>query len=100
MKEVSPNDLKQWIEQGKELVLIDVREPFEREAFNIGGIHIPMNEVMKRMNEMKSINDIPVVVYCEKGIRSSVVIQRLEQLGFQNLYNLSGGMSAWKKMMP
>ena len=36
------------------------------------------------------------VIYCEKGIRSTIAIQRLEALGYQNLYNLEGGMSKWK----
>lgn len=95
MKEISASDLKDWITEQKEFVLIDVREAFEREAFNIGGIHIPLNELLERKNELK--HDVPVIVYCEKGIRSNIVIQRLEQFGFKNLYNLSGGMSAWKK---
>ncbi|HRO41834.1 MAG TPA: rhodanese-like domain-containing protein [Flavipsychrobacter sp.] len=94
MKEVSPKELMQWIEQGKKLFLIDVREAYEREAFNIGGVHIPIGEAMERKEEFK--REIPVVVYCEKGIRSAIIIQRLGQMGFENLYNLSGGMSAWK----
>ena len=96
IKEISPVLLKEWKESHVPFVLIDVRETFEREAFNIGGIHIPINEAMERKNEFK--HAVPVVVYCEKGIRSGIVIQRLEMLGFENLYNLSGGISAWKKM--
>ena len=97
MKEISPLELRQWLDEARELMLVDVREPFERAMFHIGGFHIPMNEAMKRMDELTTDNNIPVVVYCEKGIRSAIVIQRLEQLGFTNLYNLSGGISAWKK---
>ena len=77
-------------------VLIDVREDWEREAFNIGGVHIPLGEVMSRREEIPV--DKPTVIYCEKGIRSSIIIQRLENIGFNNLYNLSGGVSAWKKV--
>jgi rhodanese-related sulfurtransferase len=51
---------------------------------------------MERRNELSK--EKPVVVYCEKGIRSGIVIQRLESLGFQNLINLSGGMKAWKSL--
>ena len=54
-----------------------------------------MSELMERKDELKQ--DIPVIIYCEKGIRSSIIIQRLEQSGFENLYNLSGGMNAWKR---
>jgi len=95
MSEITPNELRLWLAQQKDIVLVDVRESFEREAYNIGGIHIPVNDVMERKEELR--HDIPVVLYCEKGIRSGIILQRLEQAGFKNLYNLSGGMYAWKK---
>jgi len=76
-------------------MLIDVREEWEREIYNIGGLHIPLGDMITRRDEIPV--DKPVVIYCEKGIRSSIIIQRLEGIGFNNLYNLSGGMSNWKK---
>lgn len=95
MKEISVEELSRWQAENYPFLLIDVREQFERDLFNIGGIHIPMSELMERKDELKQ--DIPVIIYCEKGIRSSIIIQRLEQSGFENLYNLSGGMNAWKR---
>jgi rhodanese-related sulfurtransferase len=94
MKSISAAQLKEWMDLNKEFMLVDVREGYEREYYNIGGIHIPLGEVMERKEELSK--EKPVVVYCEKGIRSGIVIQRLESLGFQNLINLSGGMKAWK----
>jgi rhodanese-related sulfurtransferase len=94
MKQVSPQELKNWINSGKHFVLLDVREDYERAVFNIGGEHIPTSELGERMSEIPKDKD--VVVYCEKGIRSVLVIQRMENYGFHNLYNLSGGMKAWK----
>jgi hydroxyacylglutathione hydrolase len=52
--------------------------------------------MMARINEVPK--DKEVVIYCEKGIRSVIVIQRLENMGYTNLINLSGGMKAWKEM--
>ena len=95
MKKIAPEELKKWMNEEKPFVLIDVREGWERDAYNIGGIHMPVGEIMERRGEIPQNED--VVVYCEKGIRSSIVIQRLNGLGYENLYNLSGGMSAWKK---
>lgn len=95
MKSLSPAELKAWMDDNTPFVLIDVREGWEREVYNIGGEHIPLADVMARRDEIPV--DKPVVVYCEKGIRSSIIIQRLEGIGFNNLYNLSGGMSNWKK---
>jgi rhodanese-related sulfurtransferase len=95
MKHLSPAQLQEWMQEKKQFVLIDVREPSERAAFNIGGIHIPLSEVITRREELRK--DEPVVIYCEKGIRSSLVVQRLQEMGFDNLYNLTGGMTGWKK---
>lgn len=95
MKSLSPAELKAWMDDKMPFVLIDVREEWEREVYNIGGEHIPLGDVIARRDEIPV--DKPVVVYCEKGIRSSIIIQRLEGIGFNNLYNLSGGMSNWKK---
>jgi rhodanese-related sulfurtransferase len=97
MKLLSPTELKTWIETGRNFVLVDVREQWEREAYNIGGIHLPMSELMNRIDELPKDKD--VVLYCEKGIRTVIVIQRLEAAGFHNLTNLSGGMKAWKESL-
>jgi rhodanese-related sulfurtransferase len=95
MQQITAATLKEWMESGKEFLLVDIREEYEREAFNIGGMHIPMGDVHKRMNELPA--DKPIVLYCEKGIRSTITIQRLERAGL-DLYNLSGGMKAWKDL--
>ena len=94
MNQLSPDELKSWRTSGKDFLLVDVREDWEREAFNIGGLHIPMGDIARRLNEIPKDKD--VVLYCEKGIRSVIVIQRLEDAGFHNLFNLAGGMKAWK----
>lgn len=98
MKKITPQELNEWRKTNKPFVLIDVRENWERDAFNIGGLHIPVGDIMQRRDEIPKDGD--VVLYCEKGIRSSIVIQRLEGLGYNNLLNLSGGMSAWKTAIP
>jgi rhodanese-related sulfurtransferase len=95
MNQLPIPEFKAWIAEGKEFLLVDVREDFERELFHIGGIHIPMNELIARVQELKAGR--PVVFYCEKGIRSTIAMQRLELLGLE-MYSLTGGMSAWKKM--
>lgn len=94
MKELSVPELKAWMEAGKAFTLVDVRESYEHEHFNIGGRPIPLGELMARRDELPA--EEPVVVYCEKGIRSTIAIQRLEALGLTNLWNLAGGMKAWR----
>lgn len=95
MNSVTAAELKDWIDQQKDFELLDVREAYERQQYNIGGMHIPLGDLSR------SADTIPrskaVVVYCERGIRSIIAMQRLESLGFSNLFNLSGGMNEWKK---
>src|SRR5258708_20972875 len=90
MKQVKRQELQKWADSDKNFQLVDVREHWEREEHNIGGLHIPMGELMGRIAEIPRDKD--VVVYCAKGVRSVIVIQRLEGHGFTNLYNLAGGI--------
>ncbi|MBI1285963.1 MAG: rhodanese-like domain-containing protein [Flavobacteriales bacterium] len=94
MKEVTVQQLKEMQDAGETFQLIDVREPWEVEICSIGADHIPMGEILNRMDEIKT--DIPVIVHCRSGARSANVISALEmQKGFTNLYNLKGGILAW-----
>ena len=96
MNQLTSLELKEWMASGKDFLLVDIREDIEREAYHIGGDHIPMGDLVSRLDAMPKDKDI--VLYCEKGIRSVIAIQRLEAFGFNNLFNLSGGMKAWKQM--
>lgn len=95
MKQITAQELRARIEQADDVILIDVREGWEREVFNIGGMHLPMGDLPARYREIPTTGD--VVLYCEKGIRSVIAIQRLEAAGYTNLFNLAGGMKAWKE---
>lgn len=96
MKAITAAELKNVIAEKQDILLIDVREDYEHELFNIGGSLIPMGSVMQNINKIPT--DKRVVIYCEKDIRTTIIIQKLEEkFGFTNLVNLSGGMQAWKK---
>jgi rhodanese-related sulfurtransferase len=97
MQQLTPELLCQWQQEGKNFMIIDVREPWEHEVFNIGGVLIPMGDLMAASSQLPK--DKPVVVYCEKGIRSVIAIQRLQAFGYDNLYNLNGGMKAWREWL-
>ena len=96
MQSITAIELQQKINSTEDdYVLIDVREDFEHEQFNIGGTLMPMGSVLQNIQNIPT--DKTVIFYCEKGIRSVIVIQRLEQVyGFTNLINLTGGMLAWR----
>jgi molybdopterin/thiamine biosynthesis adenylyltransferase/rhodanese-related sulfurtransferase len=96
IKQMNVKNLKEQMDNGESITLIDVREVHEREAFNIGGLHIPMGEIPANANEVP--DEGKVVVYCRSGVRSANVIAFLQQHhGFENLYNLEGGMVAWQE---
>ncbi|MBX7180874.1 MAG: rhodanese-like domain-containing protein [Bacteroidia bacterium] len=95
MKELTAQELKTWMDEGKTFQLIDIREDYEREVSNIGGNHIPMGQVLSRTEEID--RDKEVVIYCRSGGRSGVIVQQLSTvLGLENLNNLKGGMQGWK----
>lgn len=95
MTHISPSDLKLLLEK-EEVFLLDVREPDEHANYNIGGTLIPLSDLLLQQQQIPTHQT--VVVYCKKGIRSQIAIQRLEEkFGFTNLVNLMGGMDAWKK---
>lgn len=96
MQTITAAILQQKLRDEEDIVLIDVREPWEHQSFNIGGTLIPMNTVFENLHQIPK--HIPVIIYCEKGIRSTLVIQRLEaRFSYSNLVNLAGGMHGWKK---
>lgn len=97
MNSITAQALKEKLDHNEEIVLIDVREEFEHAEFNIGGTLIPMNTVFENIDTIPT--DKVVVVYCAKGIRSTMIIQRLEEkYGYTNLVNLSGGMHGWRSV--
>lgn len=95
MQQISADRLKQMLDKKEDVFLLDVREDYEHEEFNIGGLLIPLDEIISKAGDIPT--DKPVIVYCRKGIRSQLAIQRLEEkFGFTNLINLQGGLYKWQ----
>jgi rhodanese-related sulfurtransferase len=94
MKTVTVQELKQMIDNQEDFQLIDVRESFENDICTLNGILIPMGEIPSRINEISK--DKKVIIHCRSGARSANAVSFLEQnFGFNNLYNLTGGIIAW-----
>jgi adenylyltransferase/sulfurtransferase len=94
MKEITVAELKAKIDNKEDFQLVDVRETNEFEICSLGGVEVPMSELMSRFQEISK--DKIVVVHCRSGQRSANVINALEQNhGYTNLYNLVGGILAW-----
>lgn len=90
---VTVKELAEWRQRGLPHQLIDVREPYEYEIANLGGRLIPMAELPARSSELSK--ETPLVLHCRSGQRSARAVRQLQEAGFQDLYNLEGGILAW-----
>lgn len=91
---ITVSQFKAMIDEGKSYILIDVRNPDEYEYCNLAGKLIPMQEIPERFGEIPKKSF--VIVHCHHGGRSRKVIQWLSDAhGYNNLYNLEGGIHAW-----
>jgi rhodanese-related sulfurtransferase len=91
---LSPAELARRLEQDADLVLLDVREPRELALCRLAGsISIPLGELERRQAELDPAR--PIVCICHHGIRSAHAAGRLASAGFQEIYNLSGGLDRW-----
>lgn len=97
MQNITIEEVKERLDKGEQLNLVDVREPHERAEFNIGGAHVPLGQLqMMQVDELNNLKNEEVIVYCRSGNRSGQAAMILETLGFTNTKNLTGGMLAWQ----
>lgn len=93
VKAMSVTELRQRLDGGDALRLLDVRGPEERRVAQIAAA-IPLNEVVEA--EIKGLpDDTPLVFHCYIGVRSRAAAEHFRLLGFQDVYNLDGGIDAW-----
>ena len=94
IKNVSPEQLQDWQEEGIVYQLIDVREQQEYDLVNLGGLLIPLDTIGDLPQKIDK--DKKVVIHCKSGGRSAKAVRLLEEkYGFTNLYNLEGGLIAY-----
>ena len=93
--EITATELKQRLDKGDDIQIIDVREPDEVAIARIpNSVHIPLAQVVSRMSEIDPNRE--TVVHCKMGGRSARAIDALKRSGFTgNLLNLAGGITAW-----
>ena len=96
VNEITVQELNQLIKNGDDFQLIDVRTEFEHHIDNIGGLLIPLGNLVNRIGDVEC--DKKVVVYCKVGVRSMEAILHLQSVySFNNLYNLQGGIQSYRK---
>ncbi|MEM9936681.1 MAG: molybdopterin-synthase adenylyltransferase MoeB [Bacteroidota bacterium] len=96
VKGISVHKFHQLQAQGADIQVIDVREPYEYEIVNIGADLIPLGKITDDQERISA--DKQVVIHCRSGVRSAQAIRALQETyGFNNLYNLEGGILAYAK---
>lgn len=98
MKTIQVAELNEILKSGQQIHLVDVRETFEHDEFNIGGILLPLGDI--RMGETEKIDHLKeeeVYLYCRSGNRSGQAALILETMGFTSVTNVVGGMLAWQE---
>lgn len=94
--QITVHDLAGWLEEGRDVAVIDVRETFEwLDGHIAGAMHLPMFEAVRRLGEVEAAR--PKAVLCAGGLRSSTVISALKRLRLEGWYNVTGGMTAWTR---
>jgi adenylyltransferase/sulfurtransferase len=94
---ITPERLRERLDAGDRLVLLDVREPWEFELARIEGSKlIPMGELAERVSELDPTAE--TVVICHHGARSAYVTRAFQQAGFARVLNLEGGLDAYSSV--
>lgn len=95
--EITPSEVKQRLDSGEKLHLIDVREPDEFAVARIeGGELIPMRHVPGELQTLEARSDeAPLIVFCHHGVRSLNVVNWLRQQGVESCQSMAGGIDAW-----
>lgn len=94
MEDITIEELVRRQTAAEGMNIIDVREVWEHQEYNIGGLNIPLGNIPTRLPELESLKDQEVIVYCKTGNRSGKVKQFLQQQGFTKVRNLLGGVEA------
>jgi adenylyltransferase/sulfurtransferase len=96
--EITPKELKDRLDEGEDLLIVDVREPHEWDISNLeplGAVLIPQGQVIDHLGELDTAREI--VVQCRSGARSAAVVRELQKHGYRKLYNLEGGINRWAR---
>jgi sulfur-carrier protein adenylyltransferase/sulfurtransferase len=93
---ITAAELRTWLDSGRRIELVDVREPAEYEIVKIpGSVLIPKGEILSGEALAKLPQDRQVVLYCKSGVRSAEALAAVKQAGFADAVHVQGGVTAW-----
>lgn len=96
MADITVQELRERLQKNEDLIIIDVREPYEYEEFNIGAKLIPLSSLPSELAGLADLKNSEIIVHCRSGARSGQAKAYMMSEGFSNVRNLLGGMLAWQ----
>lgn len=96
MEDITAKELKERLENGEKVNLVDVREEYEYQEDNLGGKLIPLGELAEKLSQIEDLKDQEVVVYCRSGARSANAKYYMTSQGFTKVRNLLGGIMMYR----
>lgn len=100
MKNITVAELAQRIQNGEQLNIVDVREAHEYEADNIGATLVPLSDIRNfEADAIEHLKDQEIILHCKSGVRSMEAGMLLKQMGFADVYNLTGGITEWRSQL-
>ncbi|MBK0402383.1 rhodanese-like domain-containing protein [Adhaeribacter sp. BT258] len=94
-QDITPAELKERLAKGENPFIVDVREDWEYQEQNIGALNIPLGALPDRLEELEDHKNDEIIVHCRSGARSASARAFLQQQGFTNVRNLTGGIMAY-----
>lgn len=95
-KSIGPTEATQLINQSEALVL-DIREPKElSDGIIMDSMHVPLGQLSTSLTKLEKYRDRPIIAACRSGARSAMACSTLSKNGFEQVYNLRGGIIAWQ----
>jgi len=96
MEPISAAALKRRLQAGENIQILDIRTPYEWEDFSIGGLHIPLDELLLRVHDIpEEWKNQEIIVVCGTGLQSAIAVRVLAKQGFSDIHNLEGGLQAF-----
>ena len=90
--QITPKEFK---DRFLDLIILDIRTPYEIEEFDLGGIQIPLDELLLNFEQIEHLKNQEIIIVCFTGLQSKIAQKILEKRGFQHLRNLEGGLEAF-----
>lgn len=96
--DIKAAELRERLQHADALFLVDVREPVEYHTYNIGGVNIPLAKLMENPAAISQDKTREIILVCQAGLRSKTAQSILQQNGYEQVRNLTGGLLALRKL--